>query len=65
MVEEIITAKSIKILIKKTGIVIFVGSAARLVMRLIAIAAIVIAQNNILFPLRKIENTVIGASTQP
>ena len=58
-------AKSISTLKKKTGIVIRVGMAARLLISAIAKAPIVIPQNTKLLPPRKILNTVIGASTQP
>ena len=58
-------AISISMLKKKTGIVIFVGMAARLLINAIAIAPMVIAKYIILFPPRKTANTVIGASIQP
>jgi hypothetical protein len=58
-------AKSIRILKKKTGIVIFVGNAARLVTSDIAIAEIAKAHKIMLFPLNKMARTVMGVKIQP
>jgi len=63
--EMMITTRSIKTLKKKTGIVIRVGIAARLLISDIAIAPIAKAIKIILVPFRKIMNSVKGASTHP
>ena len=60
-----ITVRSISILKKKTGMVIFVGIAARLVINYIAMAAIERPQSTILFPPKKTAKRVNGVSTQP
>ena len=53
MILKAITVRSISILKKKTGTVIFVGIAARLVINDIAMAAIERPQSTILFPPKK------------
>ena len=53
-------AKSNMIDKKKVGIVIFVGRAARLVIKAIAIAAIAKLKNNMLFPVNMTTNMVKG-----
>ena len=57
--------RSIKTLKKKTGIVIFVGSAAKFVISAIPIAAMAILQKTMLLPESIIANKVIGVRTHP
>ncbi len=60
-----IIAKSINTVINNVGIVIFVGIAARFVIRLVAIAAIAKGQKIKLFPVARITATVMIVNTHP
>ena len=58
-------ARSIRILSAKTGMVIFVGRAARLVTSVIPIAAIASTNKYRLFPVNITTMTVMGVRIQP
>jgi hypothetical protein len=60
-----IIPRSIRILRNNTGIVIFVGKAARLVTRLIVIAPMANAHKNMLFPESITAINVTGVTKQP
>ena len=62
---EVIIARSIAMLKKKTGMVIFVGKAARLLTSVIPIAISARTKKKIFVPERIIAKSVIGVSAQP
>ena len=65
MAHEITMPKSIRMLRTKTGKVIFVGKAARLVTRVIPIAAVASTNKYRLFPVNMTTITVIGVNMHP
>ena len=65
MIQATIIARSIRILRRKTGIVIFVGNAARLVTNVIPMDAIARTKRERGFPLTITTATVNGVKIEP